>query len=97
MAKKLDIGSLLAFQLAPWRMGAPKPILNAHNTQTIRTEAKPANVINMVLTTHFFWTKPPKRTARPGTLIRATKVAAVSCQALSPVFSHAWSEQLTAP
>ena len=75
-------------------MGAPKPILYAHRTHTMSTEAKPANVINMVLTTHFFWTKPPNRTARPGTLIRATNVAAVSCQALSPVFSQAWSEQL---
>ena len=46
----------------------------------------------MVLTTHFFWTNPPKRTARPGTLISATKVAAVNCQALSPVFSQGWSE-----
>ena len=24
------------------------------------TEAKPANVIRIVLTTHFFWTNPPK-------------------------------------
>ena len=67
-------------------------MLYAHNTQTMSTAAKPANVMNMVLTTHFFWTRPPKRTARPGTLIRATNVAAVSCQALSPVFSHGWSE-----
>ena len=58
------------------------------------TAAKPANVIRIVLTTHFFWTKPPKSTARPGTLMRATNVAAVSCQALSPVSSHAWSDEL---
>ena len=72
----------------------PKPILYAHNTQTMSTAAKPANVMNMVLTTHFFWTKPPKSTARPGTLISATKVAAVSCQALSPVSSQGWSDEL---
>ena len=60
----------------------------------MRTAAKPANVIRIVLTTHFFWTRPPKSTASPGTLISATKVAAVICQALSPVSSQAWSDEL---
>ena len=31
----------------------PKPISEAHKTQTISTAAKPANVIRIVLTTHF--------------------------------------------
>src|SRR5579863_6504486 len=44
--------------------------------------------MNMVFTTHFFGTRPPYSTARPGTLIRPTKVAAVSCHDVLPVSSH---------
>ena len=48
----------------------------------------------MVFTAHFFGTSPAYRTARPGRLIRPTNVAAVSCQAVSPVSSQFGSEQL---
>src|SRR5271156_2319671 len=40
------------------------------------------------LIAHFFLTMPPYRTVSPGMLCRPTKVAAASCQALSPVSSH---------
>jgi hypothetical protein len=39
-------------------------------------------------TAHFFFTTPPYRTTRPGKLCSPTSVAAVSCHALSPLFSH---------
>jgi hypothetical protein len=45
--------------------------------------------MNMVFTTHFFGTNPPYSSASPGTLISATKVAAVSCHDVLPVSSHA--------
>src|SRR5579875_3266294 len=60
------------------------------------TAEKPLKHMNMVLTTHFLGTRPPKRQARPGRLMRPTNVAAVSCQELSPVFNQAGSEQLLA-
>src|SRR5664279_482479 len=52
------------------------------------TAEKPVKAMNMVFTTHFFGTRPPYSRARPGTLIRPTKVAAVSCQELLPVSNH---------
>src|SRR5579875_1549444 len=96
LAKKLVMGTLEAFQLGPLNRGDPKPMWYAHSTHTMRTVANPANVMRIVLTTHFFCTRPPKRTARPGTLMSATKVAAVICHALSPVFRYALSEKLGA-
>jgi hypothetical protein len=40
------------------------------------------------LIAHFFLTAPPYSSASPGMLISPTSVAAVSCQALSPVSSQ---------
>ncbi len=68
--------------------GVPKPILNAHRTQTMRVRQNALNTIIMVFTAHFFWTIPPYKTARAGMLIRPTSVAAVICQALSPGLSQ---------
>src|ERR1700722_18271068 len=71
-----------------WRLppiqGAPKPILYAHRAQVISTRQNVQNTIIMVLTAHFFCTRPPYKTARPGMLMRPTSVAAVICQAVSP-------------
>jgi hypothetical protein len=44
--------------------------------------------ISMVLTIHFFCTRPPYRTASAGILIIPTKVADTSCHALSPELSQ---------
>jgi hypothetical protein len=44
--------------------------------------------MNALLMAHFFFTIPPWSTTRPGTLCSPTKVAAVSCHALSPELSH---------
>src|SRR5215469_13921979 len=68
--------------------GAPKPILNAHSTHTIKVSANALNTIKMVFTAHFRCTMPPYRTARAGILMRPTSVAAVICQALSPELSQ---------
>ena len=66
----------------------PKPILNAHKTQTISVSANALNTIIIVLIAHLRCTIPPYRTASAGMLIRPTSVAAVICQALSPGFSQ---------
>jgi hypothetical protein len=66
----------------------PKPILKTHRTHTMRTRQNPLNAMIMVLTAHLRCTRPPYRTARPGRLIRPTRVAAVSCQEVSPAFSQ---------
>src|ERR1700716_1870599 len=71
----------------PWK-GEPKPILKAHNTHTMRTTAKAAKVSIMLLMDQRFCITPPYSTTRPGTLIRPTSVAAVSCHALSPGLSQ---------
>src|SRR5438309_5883052 len=42
----------------------------------------------MLLIDQRFCITPPYRTTRPGTLIRPTSVAAVICQAVSPLLSH---------
>jgi hypothetical protein len=72
----------------PPPIGEPKPILYAHNTHTTSTSENPLNAMNIVFTTHFFGTKPPYNNARPGTLIKATNVAAVSCHDVLPVSSQ---------
>ena len=72
----------------PEPIGCPKPILKAHSTQTISTTANAANVSIMLLMDQRFCMTPPYSTTRPGTLIRPTSVAAVSCQALSPGLSQ---------
>src|SRR5258706_13005514 len=64
--------------------GSPKPILKPHSTHTIRTTEKVAKTNIMLLIDHRFCITPPYRTARPGMLIKPTRVAAVSCQAVSP-------------
>src|SRR5206468_3299418 len=51
-----------------------------------RANATKASIIEF--TDQRFCITPPYRTTRPGMLIRPTNVAAVSCQALSPGFSH---------
>jgi hypothetical protein len=66
----------------------PKPILKTHRTQTMRTRQKPLNAMIMVFTAHLRCTSPPYRTAKPGRLIRPTRVAAVNCQEVSPAFSQ---------
>src|ERR1700760_854024 len=68
--------------------GVPKPSLKPQSTQTIRTRPKVVNTIITVLIAHFFWTRPPYRTARAGMDISPTSVAAVICQALSPALSQ---------
>src|SRR5205823_10444477 len=68
--------------------GVPKPILKPHSTQTIRTMENVAKVNIMLLIDHRFCITPPYSTARPGTLIKPTRVAAVICQEVSPGFSH---------
>ncbi len=68
--------------------GVPKPILKPHSTHTISTIENVAKVNIMLLTDQRFCITPPYRTARPGTLIRPTRVAAVICQAVSPELSH---------
>ncbi len=68
--------------------GVPKPSLKPQSTQVIRTRQKVVNTIMMVLIAHFFWTRPPYRTARAGIDISPTSVAAVICQELSPAFSQ---------
>src|SRR5947199_5381472 len=64
--------------------GVPKPILKPHSTQTSSTTENATNVNIMLLIDHRFCITPPYRTASPGMLIRPTRVAAVSCQAVSP-------------
>ena len=59
------------------------------STQPIRTRPKAANASIMLFTDQRFCITPPYRITSPGTLIRPTNVAAVSCQALSPGFSQA--------
>ncbi len=68
--------------------GLPKPILNAYRTQMMITTAKVANVSIMLLIDQRFCITPPYSTTRPGTLINPTNVAAVNCQAVSPVSSQ---------
>src|SRR6516165_3613023 len=68
--------------------GVPNPILNPQITHTTSTIANVANTSIMLLIDHRFCITPPYRTARPGTLIRPTRVAAVICQEVSPGFSH---------
>jgi len=68
--------------------GSPKPILNPHSIHTNSTSEKPVKAISIVLTAHFFWTRPPYSTAMPGMLMRPTSVAATICQALSPALSQ---------
>src|SRR5579863_6907247 len=67
-----------------WTNGVPKPILKAHRTQVMSVRQNVQNTIIMVLTAHFFCTRPPYRTARAGMDINPTSVAAVICQELSP-------------
>ena len=67
--------------------GLPKAILNPKRTQTISTSANATNAIIIEFTDQRFCMTPPYSTTRPGTLIRPTRVAAVSCQALSPGFT----------
>src|SRR5579884_905469 len=71
----------------PWN-GEPNPILNADTTHTTRTTEKVANASIMLLIDQRFCITPPYRTARPGTLIKPTSVAAVSCQEVSPELSQ---------
>src|SRR5262245_20780529 len=66
----------------------PKPILNAHRHQAISVRQEATNVSIMLLTDQRFCITPPYITARPGTVISPTSVAAVICHALSPGFSH---------
>src|SRR5690349_3944214 len=68
--------------------GVPKPSLKPQSTQTIRTSPKVVNTISTVFIAHFFWTRPPYRTARAGIDISPTSVAAVICQELSPALSQ---------
>src|SRR5689334_8099029 len=68
--------------------GVPKPSLKPQSTQTIRTRPKVVNTIITVFIAHFFWTRPPYRTARAGMDISPTSVAAVICQELSPALSQ---------
>ena len=71
----------------PWN-GVPNPILNAHSTHTTSTTENVANVSIMLLIDHRFCITPPYSTARPGTLIRPTSVAAVICHDVSPELSQ---------
>src|SRR5579859_2303793 len=71
----------------PWN-GLPNPILNAHKTHTSSTMENVANTSIMLLIDQRFCITPPYRTARPGTLIRPTSVAAVICHEVSPGFSQ---------
>src|SRR5580658_2786062 len=75
-------------RLVPCPIGWPNPILKAHRTHTMRTIAKVAKVSIMLLIDQRFCITPPYRTTSPGTLIRPTSVAAVSCHALSPGLSQ---------
>src|SRR5260370_10999335 len=68
--------------------GDPNPILKAHRTHTISVRQNALKTIIIVLTAHLRWTIPPYRTASAGMLIRPTSVAAVICQALSPLDSQ---------
>src|SRR5207249_5678399 len=71
-----------------WAMGLPKPILKAHRHQAISVRQKATNVSIMLFTDQRFCITPPYRTARPGTLMSPTSVAAVICHALSPELSQ---------
>src|SRR5437870_2475214 len=66
----------------------PKPILNAHRDHAMSTRQKATNVSIMLFTDQRFCITPPYSTARPGTLISPTSVAAVICHALSPGLSQ---------
>ena len=68
--------------------GLPNPILNTHSTHTISTSENPVKAMSIVLTAHLRCTIPPYKIAIPGMLINPTRVAATSCQALSPALSH---------
>src|SRR5207248_11603088 len=59
-----------------------------HKTQTTSTTEKVAKHSIMLLTDQRFCITPPYRTARPGTLIKPTRVAAVICQEVSPELSQ---------
>src|SRR5438270_13378754 len=71
----------------PWN-GEPKPMLNPHSTHTTSTIENVAKVSIMLLIDQRFCITPPYRTARPGTLMSPTSVAAVSCQEVSPELSQ---------
>src|SRR5205085_1419534 len=68
--------------------GVPNPMLKPHNTQTTSTTENATNVSIMLLIDQRFCITPPYSTARPGTLIKPTSVAAVICQEVSPGFSQ---------
>src|SRR5438105_6666539 len=68
--------------------GVPKPILKPHMTHTNSTIEKVAKHSIMLLIDQRFCITPPYRTARPGMLIKPTRVAAVICQEVSPELSQ---------
>ena len=61
--------------VAPKCDGGPKAMLYPQSIHTTRVSAKPVKHIIMVLTIHFFRTRPPYSTARPGRLMSPTSVA----------------------
>ena len=69
-------------------IGWPNAIWKPNSSQTISTTANPVKAIIIELTDQRFCMTPPYSTTSPGTLIRPTRVAAVSCQAASPGFSQ---------
>src|SRR5437763_16576126 len=68
--------------------GVPNPMLKPHSTQTTSTTENATNVSIMLLIDQRFCITPPYSTARPGTLIKPTSVAAVSCHEVSPEVSQ---------
>src|SRR5438067_324294 len=68
--------------------GVPNPMLKPQRTHTTSTTENATKVSIMLLIDQRFCITPPYSTARPGTLIRPTSVAAVICQEVSPGFNQ---------
>src|SRR5438046_1538028 len=73
---------------SPSNRGDPKDILNDQNDHTISVAPNAYRVISAELSAHLRFMSPEYRMARPGTLIRPTRVPATSCQAVCPESSH---------
>ena len=50
---------VLGSPMKVWTNGVPKPSLNPHRTQVIKTRPKVVNTISTVFIAHFFCTRPP--------------------------------------
>lgn len=66
----------------------PKLMLYANSVQTTSVMANAYSTMSAELSAHLRFIRPAYMIARPGTLIRPTCVAEVSCHPVSPGLSH---------